>query len=76
MIVGCYTLDLYCSDPRCTRKGPLAGDGGRGPLAQYTHELGAVCRRHARRAGWILRLREGTATCPTCAKRNKGSEAR
>lgn len=66
MIVGCYTLDLYCDAEGCTNPRPHTSDGGRGPLAQYTAETGGACRRDARRDGWRLRVREGRAICPQC----------
>lgn len=61
MIVGGYTLDLYCDNPDCEHK------PHRGPAAEYTHELGSVCRRLAKKDGWKLNHRQGIATCPHCA---------
>ena len=69
VIVGCYSLDLYCDAEGCTTPRPHLGDRSCGPHAEYTHELGAECRRRARKAGWVLNVREGTAVCPTCAAR-------
>lgn len=74
MIVGCYTLDLYCETEgcpmsRCTR----SGEDMRAP-ASYNDELGSTCRRRARRDGWRLDLREGTALCPKCADEKRKRE--
>ena len=66
MIVGCYSLDLYCDAAGCTNPRPYMSDGGRGPLAQYTAETGGACRKQARDDGWRLNLRNGTAKCPQC----------
>lgn len=61
MRAGCYTLDLYCdnrSDPeaKCHRD----------PFPKvFLHERGAVCRRKARRAGWLLGRDQDL--CPKCS---------
>jgi len=61
MQVGCYTLDLYCDAPNCTRT----------PQPEtFIHELGSTCRRRARKAGWYL-THDGKAFCPTCTKKLK-----
>lgn len=57
---GCYVLHLYCkyeNPDHAFDEFPH----------EYNHELGSVCRSDARKAGWILH-RDGTATCPKCAK--------
>lgn len=64
MIIGCYTLDLYCDYPSHTR---AHGEFSGSPQGQYTDEYGSRCRAEARRDGWILRS-DGTAICPRCAK--------
>jgi len=65
MIVGSYTLELYCdapaSDPLHARYQGCDGQ------AEYTAETGAACRRQARIAGWKLK-RDGTCVCPQCRK--------
>lgn len=68
MIVGCYTLDLYCDTPGC-RMGRCfyTGDSTTPPF-QTTAETGAECRTKARRAGWRLDLKNGLARCPKCQK--------
>jgi hypothetical protein len=68
MIVGCYTLDLYCDgDPECPKSRCIKGSTQNYPPAQYTAENGADCRRQARRDGWILNMKEGTTVCRACA---------
>lgn len=59
MIVGGYTLDLYCdreSPTHLFQEFPH----------QYTGENGPACRRLARRHGWRLK-RNGEAICPKCS---------
>ena len=61
-----YALHLYCkyrSDSHVFAEFPH----------EYTGELGSKCRTSARRAGWILH-KDGTATCPKCAKELRASE--
>jgi hypothetical protein len=60
MIVGCYTLDLYCDAPNCKTTQPET----------FIHELGSTCRSLARKAGWYL-TGSGQAFCPTCTKKMK-----
>ncbi len=61
MIVGTYTLDLYCDTEGCDQ--PLAKLG---QPDEFIAELGTTCRRQARQAGWTLK-RNGTAVCPQCS---------
>jgi hypothetical protein len=63
MIVGCYTLDLYCeleTEDHEYKEFPH----------EYTDEYGSKCRSDARKSGWILR-RDGTAICPKCNQKRK-----
>ena len=60
MIVGGYTLDLYCDREACQHR----NDANWNPR-QYTAELGSRCRSDARRDGWLL-TRDGKAYCPNC----------
>jgi hypothetical protein len=66
VIVGCYTVDLYCD-------GCNLGYGHRRG-SQYTGQTEAECLRQARRDGWLFtRDRPRKAFCPTCAAtRRKG----
>ncbi len=71
MIVGCYSLHLYCDTPGCPmgRCAPSSDGIGRAP-GEFTHdknETGAIAK--ARRAGWKINLGYGTCFCPTCSKR-------
>jgi hypothetical protein len=63
VIVGGYTLDLYCDV--MLEDWQHSYDYGKD---QITGETGGECRRRARRIGWRLDLKSGTATCPTCVK--------
>lgn len=66
MIVGGYTMDLYCDNGR-------PGDGTH-PWSMYekpTEFAGhnrAACVKQARDAGWIIDERNRRCYCPTCAK--------
>ncbi len=67
MIVGCYSLQLYCQyseEPGCpyrySREPAQFGAGC---------ETGAKAREQARRRGWVLDRKAMTAVCPACAKR-------
>ncbi len=76
MIVGCYTLDLYCDTPECENGRAVHtsnSDGIASAPATFTAEHGSECRKDARRAGWRLELREGLAWCPLCTGRKKGT---
>lgn len=75
MIVGGYTLDLYCdnemeSGTRQERWEHAGSEDFPGPgRATYTHdECGSKARAAARRAGWKLDLENGRALCPACVK--------
>lgn len=68
MIVGGYTLDLYCSNSACRH-----GKYGSEPAAEtFFSEEGATCRRRARKRGWkFVRAEDGIGKdvlCPECAK--------
>lgn len=80
MIVGCYTLNLYCS-----KQGEW--DDGIHEYKEfpheYTSEFGTRARRRARRDGWTLNINKGVALCPKCSgkrprplgKKEKGNAA-
>lgn len=59
MIVGCYSLDLYCD--YCDRN-------LHGRPTQFTHESGQGARQQARARGWVLDLPNDKAKCPACVK--------
>jgi hypothetical protein len=76
VIVGCYSLDLYCDGQPCAAAGP---EKWRTPvLLGLTAERGETCRRRARLAGWRLWLKDGVVLCPACvqAGRSKPVQAR
>lgn len=51
MIVGCYSLDLYCDGGSSC---PHRKRYHEGADAQFTAEHGSTCRKKARNAGWFL----------------------
>ena len=55
MIVGCYTLDLYCSKKGCTKPMPH----------QFTEQTEGECIREARKKGWSVS--KATQLCPACS---------
>jgi len=59
MVVGGYTLHLYCDIDNTEHAYNEFPD-------EYVHELGSVCRSMARHNGWILK-RDNTAICPKCS---------
>jgi len=61
MIVGCYTLDLYCDNDDCPHRRDKDGGWHR---CQYTGEFGAACRKEARKDGWTLDHKR--TLCPSC----------
>ena len=67
MIVGGYTLDLYCDHPRHAEHSYAIKNETHPD--QYTGETGSECRAKARRRGWKLDLREGQAICPYCGEK-------
>lgn len=52
MIVGGYTLDLYCDVEGCDEQADFAG-----------HSAGDA-RKLARQAGWVVRLSTNECLCP------------
>lgn len=65
MIVGCYTLDLYCDGPDHYKDGL---DFAKTDVYQFTAQNGSAARREARREGWLLDEKADRALCPRCAK--------
>ena len=73
MIVGCYTLDLYC-DRFSVSPGEVTDEHGHWYNEfphQFTAELGSECRAKAKQRGWKLNLKDGTALCPKCSGKRK-----
>jgi len=60
MIIGCYTLDLYCDGDKCQK----IDDCGRTIVAMFQGYDEATCKRVARKKGWLFRL--GKCYCKEC----------
>lgn len=72
MIVGGYTLDLYCDfpDESWEHRGYSAAPGG--GFAQFIHdENGAGARKMARRAGWKFERGGMRVICPSCIQKER-----
>lgn len=68
MIIGCYDLHLYCdfSDEEYKHRGSGAYPGpARG---EFTGETASEARQQARRAGWLIDIRNERALCPYCRR--------
>lgn len=84
VIVGCYTLDLYCQHrwpEGCTfdeRHYHYEPGAGALPDGQFTGRTYAECKRNALARGWKFHRRTGEGdvdvTCPVCAKHGPGTE--
>lgn len=60
MIVGCYSLDLYCDNEEAHKdEYPLL-------IFQSTGRSRGACFRSARQAGWSIDLKNWKARCPKC----------
>lgn len=60
MIVGGYTLDLYCDSEK---EHPYQKDS-----VSVAGINGADARKKARKWGWVINDRDGTCYCPLHAK--------
>jgi hypothetical protein len=71
MIVGGYTLDLYCDCPTHVDTYKEFPD-------QYYGERGSKCRSQARRMGWKLSWKTGIgiAICPKCSGKKPRSQVK
>lgn len=68
MIVGCYTLDLYCDQPHNINDyNGISGVAA----ANFQGSTRMDCIRQARKSGWIFH-NNGLISCPACAKSHKG----
>ncbi len=63
MLVGCYTLDLYCDNFKAIEH--KFGDFPQ----QYTDEFGSACRRLAREDGWLIK--SDKQLCPKCSNKKE-----
>ena len=74
MMVGGYSLDLYCDEVDGADKSLVDTLGHR--YDEFPHvyygEHGSICRAAARRNGWTLGKR---VLCPKCTKRLKPDHA-
>ncbi len=67
MIVGGYTLHLYCDGRGCLTNYPHGrGEDARYVAVEFSGETGQECRKDAKKAGWIINARNGTCLCPKC----------
>lgn len=66
-----YSLHLYCDNEACPDRYP-DGTYRTSPQGEFMHELGSVCRRRARKAGWALGLNEDL--CPRCSGKKPKSK--
>lgn len=71
MIVGCYSLDLYCdtghSKAESMREYQLA------QRHQYTGHSEGECKRQARKDGWLFK-RNGKVFCPVCVRDGRSTD--
>lgn len=66
MIVGCYSMDLYCDAENCPDRSHRIGSVYAQLIGRYERE----CLREARKLGWkFSKSHPRKAFCPTCAKR-------
>lgn len=77
MIVGCYSVDLYCDNSSTGIDVGYVGDClyRTRETPQFTGETEAACLRAAKRVGWkIVRNRlsgRRYSYCPACSEQNK-----
>lgn len=75
MIVGCYSMDLYCDGATCRgRRLPVQGEAkydGERVRDQFTGPNLAYASRVARQAGWKLDHKGSRAWCPHCSTKAK-----
>jgi hypothetical protein len=77
VVVGCYSVELYCENAEND------SDGKRGDCPDfwssfphvYTGETYGQCARQARRAGWVLTRDRRHAYCPKCSGKKKARSA-
>jgi len=66
VIVGCYTMDLYC-DCESDRH-----DHGEFPHQFIAHKY-SQCKRQAQKEGWVFKRNGTDAVCPKCSRKTKGT---
>ena len=68
MIVGGYTLDLYCENTT----GEYEHDHYPGfGNAQYTGRTFTDCATRAKKDGWLINRSENKAICPKCRTKRR-----
>ena len=72
MIVGGYTLDLYCDNVLGKEKNLFGGlNGDAHKYHEFPHNYGGETRQEAERAarkdGWTINNKAGTCLCPKCS---------
>lgn len=77
MIVGAYTLDLYCDHPEhngfilSSGKMLVLFNGKQVELAhQFVGRTERYCRKQARKAGWVFK-RGREVVCPFCTTQTR-----
>jgi hypothetical protein len=61
VIVGCYTMHLYCD-----HAGHVSHRGGYHD--EYTGQTAGACRKEARQEGWLFDLDHNTVYCHDCQR--------
>ena len=71
MIVGCYSLHLYCDNmtPTGGQFYDIAGHRHDEFPHEFTNETRQGCFAQARARGWILNYRTDKSLCPKCSKK-------
>ncbi len=79
MIVGCYSLDLYCDNEEAHFVEPKRLQTTGYYDTPYFNSIGRSregCLRLSKKAGWSVNFKTRTALCPQCkGKRLGGSDA-
>lgn len=66
MIVGCYSVDLYCDTGGDVFGGECPYRGYSGSQGEFTGQTEAECLRIARKIGWKFKEGNTLAFCPQC----------
>lgn len=74
MIVGCYSIHLYCDNAENLHgTGDDEHDFHEFPH-EFTGETRGECMKEARRRGWLINLSADKALCPKCSGKNRRAE--
>ena len=60
MIVGCYSMHLYCEQEQCPANGALRGVY---TPTEFSGRTRAECTREARRDGWLVNHKANKCWC-------------